>query len=88
MIEEKDFLMLPVKCVNIHKEVDIMTSNVLISPVAAITVISDNNLHQKRRERDLRDVSNRKTKKRKEAATWAGFADILGDSGSRFSKQA
>ena len=65
-----------------------MNANVLISPVAAITVISDNNLHQKRREREVRDFENRKTKKRKEAATWAGFAEILGDSGSKFSKQA
>lgn len=67
-----------------------MTANTLLSitSVAAITVISDNNLQQKRRERDIREVNNRKTKKRKEAVTWAGFADVLGESGSRFSKQA
>ena len=65
-----------------------MTVNLPVAPVAAITVISENHLQQRRRGRNLRETENRRAKKRNKAETWAGFADVLGDSGTRFSRQA
>ncbi len=65
-----------------------MGTNAALSQIAAVTVISERQLYQKRRDGKDSPLRDRKEKKNKNNATWAGFADIQGDSRSRFSKQA